>query len=131
MKNLTKFVEFYETDKISTYLFAIAAGPFQFQEENKPGYPPMRIYARASFKGLNFTEKFLVTRVGMDYYKQLFGIKYPFQKYDQLFVPEFGGGAMENVGCVTFSESALYIGQRVTLDRRMDAHITLLHELAH
>ena len=70
----------------------------------------MRIYARASIKNLNFTEKFMVTRVGMKYYHDLFGMPYPFAKYDQIFVPEFGSGAMENVGCVTFNEKALYIG---------------------
>lgn len=48
---------------------------------------------------------FLLTKSGMDYYADFFGVKYPFSKYDQLFVPEFNSGAMENVGCVTFNES--------------------------
>jgi aminopeptidase N len=105
-----KYFEYKETERISTYLFAIVAGPFAYQEENVEGYPPMRIYARASIKGLDHKEKFMVTRVGMKFYEDLFGLPYPFKKYDQLFVPEFSSGAMENVGCVTFNEKALYVG---------------------
>lgn len=47
----------------------------------------------------------------MDYYADFFGVKYPFSKYDQLFVPEFNSGAMENVGCVTFNESYIPRGE--------------------
>ena len=50
---------------------------------------------------------FFNTEVGITHYTELFGMAFPFNKYDQVFVPEFNSGAMENVGCVTFNESYL------------------------
>ena len=46
----------------------------------------------------------MITQAGMRFYKELFGLAYPFNKYDQVFCPEFNAGAMENVGCVTYNE---------------------------
>ena len=53
-----------------------------------------------------------ITGQGMDFYAQLFDQPYPFSKYDQLFVPEYNSGAMENVGCVTYNEAYLFRDQR-------------------
>jgi aminopeptidase N len=57
---------------------------------------------------LNHEGIFEATATGMNFYKDLFGTPYPFSKYDQVFVPEFNEGGMENVGCVTYSERELY-----------------------
>jgi len=113
---------------------AIVAGPFDFHEKNVDGLPPMRIYARKTvFADLSRTseEMFAVTMGGMHFYKDLFGKAYPFRKYDQVFVPEFNAGAMENVGCVTYNEAYLYRGENPTLAKRLRFSITNLHELAH
>jgi aminopeptidase N len=67
----------------------------------------------------------------MKFYKDLFGLEYQFTKYDQIFVPEFNSGAMENVGCVTFNENMLKRGDRMTLSDRLSLANTNLHELAH
>lgn len=73
---------------------------------DKANYVPMKLYARKSFmKFVDPNMFFQLTKSGMDYYADFFGVGYPFTKYDQLFVPEFNSGAMENVGCVTFNES--------------------------
>lgn len=102
---------FITTPRISPYLFAIVAGPFDYFEELKEGYPPMRIYARKTLKQyINHVEMFKVTKCGIKFYEELFGRKYPFGKYDQVFVPEHNYGAMENVGCVTYNENYLYRG---------------------
>jgi aminopeptidase N len=74
---------------------------------------------------------FMTTQEGMKFYKELFGREYQFTKYDQLFVPEFNSGAMENVGCVTFSEHYLKRGQTMSLSDRLSLANTNLHELAH
>src|SRR6202041_2556273 len=71
-----------------------------------------------------------VTRLGFDFYHNSFGIKYPFGKYDQLFVPEFKEGAMENAGCVTFLEAYIF-RSRVTDFARENRAQTILHEMAH
>ena len=75
-------------------------------------------------------EVFEVTRQGMDYYADLFGRPYPFSKYDQLFVPEFNAGAMENVGAVTFHDSFLF-RDPPTYGQRLIRGEVVLHELAH
>ncbi len=125
---------FRESDRFSTYLFAIVAGPFDFFERNTPGLPPMRIYARKTVLDaleLSQEEMFNVTQSGMHFYKDFFGKAYPFRKYDQVFVPEHNFGAMENVGCVTFNELYLARGEVRTLAKRLRFAITNLHELAH
>jgi len=67
----------------------------------------------------------------MKFYKSYFGQPYPFNKYDQIFVPEHNAGAMENVGCVTYNESYLFRGESPSLAKRLRFSITILHELAH
>lgn len=74
----------------------------------------MRIYLRKSvIKDVEpkvLDDMFYSTLIGMRFYKDLFGISYQFSKYDQIFVPEFNAGAMENVACVTFNEAELRRG---------------------
>lgn len=123
---------FKKTPLISSYLYAIVAGPFDYFEELQDGFPPMRIYARKTLKqDINHIEMFKVTKAGIKFYEDLFGREYPFGKYDQVFVPEHNAGAMENVGCVTYNESYLYKGQTPSLAKRLRFSITNLHELGH
>ncbi|MDQ6712019.1 MAG: aminopeptidase N, partial [Candidatus Dormibacteraeota bacterium] len=75
-------------------------------------------------------EIFTVTKQGLDFYGEAYKYPYPFQKYDQLFVPEFSAGAMENIGCVTFNESMLF-RSKVTEAVREDRANAILHEMAH
>jgi aminopeptidase N len=70
------------------------------------------------------------TRQGFAYFESKFDYAYPFEKYDQLFVPEFNAGAMENAGCVTFTESYVF-RSKVTDAIRERRVVTILHELAH
>ena len=95
----------------------------------------MRVYLRKSVINTVqpevLDEMLTTTLIGMRYYKDLFGISYQFNKYDQIFVPEFNAGAMENVACVTFNEAELRRGQTMTLDEQLSLTNTILHELAH
>ena len=106
---------FPKTAKISSYLYAVVAGPYSYIERNTTDMPPLRLYLRASvLKDVErdvLEEMLSTTQTGMLFYKDLFGMPYQFSKYDQVFVPEFNSGAMENVGCVTFSEEKLKRGQ--------------------
>ena len=89
------------------------------------------MYCRQSLASyLDADEILEVTRQGFDFYHSSFGIKYPFGKYDQLFVPEFKEGAMENAGCVTFVEAYIF-RSRVTDFAREARAETILHEMAH
>ena len=92
---------------------------------------PLGIMCRQSLaRYLDPEEIFEVTRQGFDFYHAAFGIKYPFGKYDQLFVPEFKEGAMENAGAVTLLEDYVF-RSRVTDFSREARGETILHEMAH
>ena len=92
---------------------------------------PLGIFCRESLASfLDPDEIFEVTRQGFDYFHREFGVRYPFGKYDQLFVPEYKAGAMENAGCVTFLEDYVF-RSRVTDTAREARAETILHEMAH
>lgn len=125
---------FATTEIFSTYLVALIAGPYaKFTDEHRDdqGSIPLGIYCRASLaEYMDADRLFRETKQGFDFYHANFGIRYPFGKYDQLFVPEFNAGAMENAGAVTFLEDYVF-RSRVTkylYERRAE---TVLHEMAH
>ncbi|GII91679.1 aminopeptidase N [Sinosporangium siamense] len=121
---------FPTTKVMSTYITALVAGPYHKVTSEHDGIP-LGIYCRASLaEHLDADNIFEVTRQGFDFFHRVFDFRYPFGKYDQLFVPEFNAGAMENAGCVTFVEDYIF-RSRVTdaaVERRAE---TILHEMAH
>ena len=121
---------FETTPPISTYLAAVVAGPYH-EVRDTHGHVSLGIYCRASLAPhLDTDELFALTRQGLDFFTEEFDYPYPFAKYDQLFVPEFNFGAMENPGCVTFNENMVF-RSRVTEAAREGRASTLLHEMAH
>ena len=121
---------FPPTPVMPTYITAVAAGPYHVVRDEHDGIP-LGVYCRRSLASyLDADEILEVTRQGFDFYHHSFGIKYPFGKYDQLFVPEFKEGAMENAGCVTFVEAYIF-RSRVTDFAREARAETILHEMAH
>ncbi len=122
---------FPDTQAFSTYLFSLHAGPYQVWEEPEPFRIPLRLFARKSYaQYVNAEEWFRVTRQGLDYFENYFAYPYPFSKYDQLLVPEFNFGAMENVGAVTFGEFLQPRREQNYHDRRRMA-VVVMHEMAH
>ncbi|MFE4592922.1 aminopeptidase N [Streptomyces laurentii] len=127
--------EFAPTPRISTYITALIAGPYHSVHstyEGKNGQVvPLGIYCRPSLaEYLDADHIFDVTRQGFDWFQEKFDYDYPFAKYDQLFVPEFNAGAMENAGAVTIRDQYVF-RSKVTdaaYERRAE---TILHELAH
>jgi aminopeptidase N len=126
--------EFNECERISTYLVALIAGPFaEWRDEytDDLGTIPLGIYCRASLaEHMDAERLFTETKQGFGFYHRSFATRYPFSKYDQLFVPEFNAGAMENAGAVTFLEDYVFRSRvtRYSYERRAE---TLLHEMAH
>jgi aminopeptidase N len=115
---------------MSTYITAMVAGPY-YQVTSEHDGIPLGIYCRRSLAGyLDPEEIFEVTRQGFDFFHDAFGVRYAFGKYDQVFVPEFKAGAMENAGCVTFLEDYVF-RSRVTDFARELRGDTILHEMAH
>ena len=115
---------------MSTYITHISAGPYAVVRGEHDGIP-LGIYCRQSLAGyLDPDEIFRVTAQGFDFFHATFGVRYPFGKYDQLFVPEYKAGAMENAGAVTFLEDYIF-RSRVTDTRHEARAETILHEMAH
>jgi aminopeptidase N len=126
----TAFWQFPPTPVLATYITAITAGPYHVVRAEHDGIP-LGIFCRQSLASyLDPDEIFEVTRQGFDFFHRTFGVRYPFGKYDQLFVPEFKAGAMENAGCVTFVEAYIF-RSRVTDSAREARAETILHEMAH
>ncbi len=121
---------FPATDPISTYITAIVTGDYASFHDRHHDIP-LGLYVRQSLaEYLDTDEIFEITKQGLDFFVWRFGYRYPFGKYDQLFVPEFSAGAMENAACVTHSERMVY-RSRVTEASRLTRAETILHEMAH
>jgi aminopeptidase N len=121
---------FGASPKMSSYLTAVVAGPYHGVRD-RHGDIDLGIFCRQSLaQYLDPDEIFTVTKQGLDFYGQAYKFPYPFQKYDQLFVPEFSAGAMENIGAVTFNESMIF-RSKVTEAVREDRANAILHEMAH
>lgn len=121
---------FPPTPKMSTYVVALVAGEYKGVTAQANGIP-MRLFSRKSLaRYLDSNEWFNVTRKGLKFYGSQFAKPYPFLKYDQILVPEFNEGAMENIGAVTFSERMLYRTKETRLTHERRANV-ILHEMAH
>ncbi|MDT0165067.1 aminopeptidase N [Actinotalea sp. AC32] len=127
--------EFAPTPRLSSYVTAVVAGPYHRETGELTSSDgrtiPLGVLCRASLaQHLDAPDILDVTRAGFAFYEELFAMPYPFEKYDQIFVPEFNAGAMENAGAVTFLESYVFRSKvpEATVERRA---VTILHELAH
>ena len=126
---------FEPTPRISSYITAIVAGPYESVHSELTSSSgrtiPLGVYARKSLmQYVDADYIFDITRRGFAYFEEKFGYPYPFAKYDQLFVPEFNAGAMENAGAVTFTETYVF-RSKVTDAIKERRVVTILHELAH
>ncbi len=125
---------FEPTPRISTYVTALVVGPYHSVHSvyEKDGRSvPLGIYCRPSLaEYLDSDAIFEVTRQGFEWFQEKFDYAYPFKKYDQLFVPEFNAGAMENAGAVTIRDQ--YVFRSKVTDAAYETRAeTILHELAH
>jgi aminopeptidase N len=125
---------FAATPRMSTYLVALIAGPYAVWREmykDEHGEIPLGLFCRKSLaQYMDEDRLFTETKQGFSFYHNNFGAPYAFGKYDQLFVPEFNAGAMENAGAVTFLEDYVFRSKvtRYSYERRAE---TVLHEMAH
>jgi aminopeptidase N len=125
---------FATTPRMSTYLVALIAGPYTRWDDtyvDEHGEIPLGIFCRATLAEFMDADRlFTQTKQGFGFYHKHFGTPYAFGKYDQLFVPEFNAGAMENAGAVTFLEDYVFRSKvtRASYERRAE---TVLHEMAH
>ena len=124
--------ELATTLPLATYFVTVCAGPYASVRAEHDGIP-LGVHARRSLAPyLHEQAEHLLetTRACFDHYHRLFGIRYPFGEYHQVFVPEFNAGAMENPGCVTFRDTMIFRGA-ATPDQVISRSGTIAHEMAH
>ncbi len=151
---------FRETEPISTYLFAFAAGPFaefgeaEFLPRDKyTAYPPlkspedyekvvraiaeatsMRVFVRkskAERARKELAEVFRLNREGLKFFAKYFDYKFPFPKYDMVVVPEFAYGGMEHAGATFLREESILFPSDPTANDLINRAELVFHELAH
>ena len=122
---------FPRTKKLSPYNFSMHAGPYKVWEDNSGPYP-MRLFARQSVASLVSPQDwFNYTKRGLTFFDNYFGVPYQFEKYDQLLVPDFLYGAMENAGAITFGERSFLHREEMTEAERQNLAGVIMHEMAH
>jgi aminopeptidase N len=122
---------FPDTPPLSTYNTVINAGPFHEVRREIDGHN-LGLYSRRSLAEVldrDADEILTLTRQGLAFYAEAFAMPFPQRRYDQVFVPEFGG-AMENYGCVTWSDVFLRRAAPTPAEHGLLARV-LLHEMAH
>ncbi|WP_170070209.1 aminopeptidase N [Knoellia remsis] len=121
-----------ETLPLATYFVTVCAGPYVSLHDSHDGIE-LGIHARRSLQGeleRHAPQMFEVTKQSFDHFHSTFDVRYPFGDYDQVFVPEFNAGAMENPGCVTFRDQMLFRGA-ATREQVLQRSNTISHEMAH
>ena len=125
---------FAPTKTMSTYITALVAGHYHRVTDvysGAYGEIPLGVFCRESLvEHLDADDIFTVTKQGFEFFEGAFEMGYPFGKYDQLFVPEYNMGAMENAGCVTFRDELIFRSRQTIAAYEQRAN-TILHEMAH
>ncbi|MGJ7916306.1 aminopeptidase N [Massilia sp. LXY-6] len=122
---------FPKSKKLSPYNFSMHAGPYKKWEDSSGKYP-MRLFARQSVaQQVKPAEWFKYTKAGLAFFDDYFGIPYQFEKYDQILVPDFLYGAMENAGAITFAERGFMYKADMTSEQRARLAGVIMHEMAH
>jgi aminopeptidase N len=126
---------FPKSKKFSTYIYSLHAGPYKIWSSSvktKNQTIPLRLMARQSMaQFVDPQEWFTTTQQGFVFFEDYFAYAYPYEKYDQVIVPDFNAGAMENVGAVTFNENRFITrGVKSRIQQRTLAEV-ILHEMAH
>ena len=130
-RNKERIWYFPRSAKFSSYLISLHAGPFKVWS-SMAGKIPLRLFARQSVaKQVNYKKWFQITKQGFSFFQKEFSYPYPYKKYDQLIVPEFFSGAMENVGAVTFNERYFVSSGKMNRSQLLDMASTIHHEMAH
>ena len=126
---------FERTPLLSSYITALVAGPYHSVKSVLTSIDgrniPLGVYCRQSLaKYLDADFVLEQTVAGFRFYESRYARPYPFTKYDQIFVPEYNAGAMENAGCITFRDE--YIFRTKPSGAQLEQLTnTILHELAH
>lgn len=123
--------EFAKTPRMSTYLLAFVVGKFNCLEKKTKSGIVVRTFAPLDKPVASLEFPTSVAVKSLDYYEKLFDIPYPLEKLDQVAIPDFEAGAMENWGLVTYRESQLLCFESSSLSAKESVALTVTHELSH
>ncbi|WOO79980.1 Aminopeptidase N [Vanrija pseudolonga] len=122
---------FNPTLPLSTYLSALAVGPYYVVHDKYEDVPLAAMCRQSMKEYLEAEEIFRITKQGLAFFNKAFGYPYPWGKYDSIFLPEYNIGAMEHPGLVTFSENAYIFRGAATIAQRESRAEVILHEMTH
>ena len=132
--------DFTATPPLSSYITAVVAGPWAVIDggtwsggASDGGHVelPLRLACRRTLaRYLDADDVVEVTRAGLDFFHERYGVTFPWGSYDQIYVPEYNLGAMENPGCITFNERYISRSTPTFTERQRRANTTL-HEMCH
>lgn len=127
---------FAPTLRQSSYITCITAGPYEgatdeWTDPSTGEVVALGAWTRASLVDhLDASDIFSITKAGLDFFSSEFDYPYPWGKYDQIFVPEYNLGAMENPGLVTFTDGLIFRDKVTDANYESRANV-ILHEMAH
>jgi len=131
-KEDAKLYEFEQTPKISCYLYAVCAGDYIVHEDLDAMHTPQRVFVRRSMDEFMRADMvFGVTKTTIDLYQKSFGARYPFSKVDHVMCPDYKYGAMENVGCITYSDNRFFHSKELSIPDLTWVVVVIQHELCH
>ncbi|HEY9682226.1 MAG TPA: M1 family metallopeptidase [Oculatellaceae cyanobacterium] len=126
-----RVMKFEETPIMSSYLLALVVGPFKSTPVSVSEGVPVKVWCVADRTSLGTYAQQVALKL-LPYYNKYFGVAYPAKKLDLIAIPDFEAGAMENLGCITFRESALLIHDKsASTSSRMEVSSIVAHEMAH
>jgi puromycin-sensitive aminopeptidase len=126
-----KVVRFADTIKMSTYLVAFIVGRIEPTEPVMVGNTPLRLWV---VPGKNHLTKFGqdIAAASLSFFESYYGIPYPGDKLDLLAIPDFASGAMENLGAITYRETALLVDRQSATHGELERVADVVaHENAH
>lgn len=126
-----KAVCFADTMKMSTYLVAFIVGRIEPTEPTMVGQTPLRLWAVPGKEHLaRFGQD--IAAASLSFFEKYYGIPYPGDKLDLLAIPDFASGAMENLGAITYRETALLVDQQSATHGELERVADVVaHENAH
>lgn len=132
-KTTNKYIEyiFEPTPRMSTYLLAWVIGRFHGKTITNAHGIKIATYCALNqdIDSVDFANE--IAAKSLEFYDDNFKVPYPLKKLDQVALPDFEAGAMENWGLVTYRESMLLVGKSATLGAKKSVAITVAHELSH
>jgi aminopeptidase N len=110
----------------------MCAGPYECFEDYDPSYVPQRVFVRGSLvENLRHELVMGITKTTLDLYEKTYGHRYPFSKVDHVMCPDYKFGAMENVGCITYSDGIMCSSKHMSIPQLTFFCVVIQHELAH